>query len=221
MSFSRFFSQLKRLGYYPDIVVADDRGGLNSALLKVFPYSLLQLCHNHYLENIRTLLKVRSTEKYRQFFFDLKEKVFDDRIDPKKSLRSFSQSSPCFNRLIKNILGTIRYREDVLFNYISVSDCPNNTNLIELYNSHLNGRLKTIKGFQSFDSANRWLNAWIIRRRTKSFTDCEGRFQYLNGHSSFSLSIKKQTPWSDSLTQLGILPIEFFEKNRGKNQLKR
>jgi len=212
VSFSRFFAQLKDLGYDLRMVIADDRKGIQKALRKVFPHARLQLCLNHYLENIRGALRIRTEEKYRDFFCDLKGEVFDNREDPQEALRRLSTASSCYNRVIKNILGSIQYREEVLFNYLLVPGCPNNTNLIELYNSHLNGRLKTIKGFQGFVSAEVWLNAWIIRRRTKSFTDCEGKFKYLNGHPSLALSIKKQALWPDSLAKLGVPPVQFFEK---------
>jgi len=108
---------------------------------------------------------------------------------------------------------TIKARYDDLFNYLKVKDCPNNTNLIELYNSHLNGRLKTIKGFQDIASARRWLNAWMIRRRTKTLTDCEGKFKYLNKHCSLEFTIKKQAIWPEQLTKLGINKVNFSEKS--------
>ena len=100
-----------------------------------------------------------------------------------------------------------------MFTYLTIQDCPNNTNLIELYNSHLNGRLKTIKGFQSLVSARRWLNAWLIRRRTKKLTDCEEKFKHLNKHCSLEFTIKKEALWPDTLTKLGIKMIKFFQKS--------
>ena len=63
---------------------------------------------------------------------------------------------------------------------------PRTTNIIESYNSHLQGRLKTIKGFENFRTAERWINGYIIRRRLKAFTDCSSKFRYLNGKTSFS-----------------------------------
>ena len=104
-------------------------------------------------------------------------------------------------------------RKIELFNYLKIPGAPNNTNLIELYNSHLNGRLRTIKGFQSTKSASSWLNAYLIRRRTKTLTDCEGKFKYLNQHCSLEFTIKKQALWPDTLTNLGINRIKFFEKS--------
>jgi transposase-like protein len=215
-AFSQFFQKLYDLGYDIKIVVADDRPGIKQALNKVFPYARLQLCQNHYKENIRINLRVRSEERYRHFFNSLNLHVFIEGTDDKTIdagldhvLRNHAAHSP----KLQDIIWEIKRRREALFNYLKVKDCPNNTNLIELYNSHLNGRLKTIKGFQSFASAKQWLNAYLIRRRTKQLTDCEGKFKYLNKHCSLEFTIKKQATWPDILKTLGINKINFFEKS--------
>lgn len=216
LAFSQFFSNLKDLGYYPRMVVADDRQGLKQPLLKVFPYAKLQLCHNHYLENIRRELQVRTVPTYQYFFNSLRLHVFLEGTDEQKitqGLLHVFRNRTDGKRKLQNIVTTIQVRYDDLFNYLKVKDCPNNTNIIELYNSHLNGRLKTIKGFQSLESAKLWLNAYIIRRRTKQLTDCEGKFKHLNKHASLELSIKKQAQWPDILTNLGINQPNYFEKS--------
>lgn len=216
MAFSQFFGKLKDLDYEPDIVVADDRAGLKQALHKVFPYARLQLCHNHYLENLRQDLKVRTDDRYEHFFNSLRFHVFLNAKNDQEvtdGLRLVWQERTGDKAMLKNILLQIHDRRTELFNYFKVKNCPNNTNLIELYNSHLNGRLKTIKGFQGFESARRWLNAYLIRRRTKPLTDCEGKFKHLNKHPSLELTIKKQAAWPDILTKLGIHKINFFEKS--------
>ncbi|MBI2524316.1 hypothetical protein HYW11_03895, partial [Candidatus Peregrinibacteria bacterium] len=69
-------------------------------------------------------------------------------------------------------------------------DCPRTTNLIESMNKQLNGRLKMIQGFESFHTAERWLSAWILRKRCTPFTDCRGKFKKLNG--TFSLQHTKK-----------------------------
>jgi transposase-like protein len=215
ISFSRFFSQLKALGYGPSIVVADDRAGLKQALNKVFPHCRLQLCHNHYLENLRRLLKVRTEERYQHFFNSLRLHVFLEGTDEQKitqGLKHVWDKHTMARRGLQNIVTTIQSRYNDLFNYLDIPDCPNNTNLIELYNSHLNGRLKAIKGFQSINSAKVWLNAYLIRRRTKQLTDCEGKFKYLNKHASLEFTIKKQALWPEQLTKLGVHEVKFFEK---------
>ena len=113
--------------------------------------------------------------------------------------------------LLENIVRVINERKDDLFAYLHIPNCPNSTNLIELYNSHLQGRLKTIKGFESFASARTWLNAYLIRRRTKPFTDCDEKFKHLNKHACLELTIKKQARWPDSLTKLGVKKVKYFK----------
>jgi transposase-like protein len=214
-AFSRFFQKLYDLGYGIRIVAADDRAGIKQALHKVFPYAKLQLCHNHFLENIRQALKVRTVPAYRDFFDSLKQRVFVEGVDEEKisaGLKYVMANYAQHSHRLQEILFEIRDRTD-LFSYLKIPNCPNNTNLIELYNSHLNGRLKTIKGFQDFESAKRWLNAYLIRRRTKLLTDCEGRFKHLNKHCSLEFTIKKQAVWPDNLTNLGISKIKFFQKS--------
>ena len=75
--------------------------------------------------------------------------------------------------------------------HLWVKHTPRTNNLIESFNSHLQGRLKTIKGFESFNHAELWLNAYFLRRRTKKFTDCEGKFKSLNGKSSIEITSGK------------------------------
>jgi transposase-like protein len=176
----------------------------------------VQLCHNHYLENLRQTLKVRTDDRYEHFFNSLRFHVFLNAKDNQavtNGLRHVWQERTNDKAMLKNILLQTHDRRKELFNYLDFKDCPNNINLIELYNSHLNGRLKTIKGFQDFESARRWLNAYLIRRRTKPLTDCVGKFKHLNKHASLELTIKKQATWPDILTKLGINKIKFFEKS--------
>ena len=198
ISFSEFFSKLEDIGYTPSVVVADDRGGLKTALNKVFPYARLQLCHNHYLENIRRDLKVRTEARYQHFFNALRLYVFLEGTNEQKitqGLMHIFHNRTRGSQKLQNIVYSIKHRETELFNYIHIKDCPNNTNLIELYNSHLNGRLKTIKGFQDIQSARRWLNGYLIRRRTKPLTDCKTKFKKLNGFASLQMTIKDFKFW--------------------------
>ena len=214
MSFSQLFQKLYDLGYDLKIVVADDRPGLKPALNKVFPYARLQLCHNHYLENIRGLLRVRTEERYRHFFNSLRLHVFLEGTDEEKidaGLEHVLKNHAAHSPKLQDIIWEIKRRREDLFNYLKVPGCPNNTNLIELFNSHVNARLESIKGFQSFESARQWLNAYLVRRRTKQLTDCEGKFKHLNKHCSLEFTIKKQALWPDELTKLGINRVKFYE----------
>ncbi len=214
INFSLYFQTIKDLGYKLRIVVVDDRDGIKQALNKVFPYARLQLCHNHYLDNIRKILRVRTETTYQHFFNSLKLHVFkatnDDEVT--KGIKHVRNNHAGKNLTLWNILDDIEKRRNDLFAYFHFENCPNNTNLIELYNSHLNGRLKTIKGFQSLKSARRWLNAWMIRRRTKTFTDCDTKFKHLNKHCSLEFTIKKQALWPIILTKLGIKKVASYKK---------
>lgn len=210
MAFSSFFQKLYDINYPLRIVVADDRGGIKQALNKVFPHAKLQLCHVHFLENIRQLLNIRTDERYHHFFNSLVAHVFKVKKEGRvtKGLMHVFYKRTYGNRTLQNIVTGIKHRQQELFNYLQIKNCPNNTNLIELYNSHLQARLKSIKGFESFNSAREWLNAYLIRRRTKPLTDCKKKFKYLNKHCSLELTIKKQAHWPDILTDLGIPPIK-------------
>ena len=202
VALTQFFALLKRSCYPLQIVVSDDREAIAQGLERIYPNGRLQLCHNHYVENIRQLLRIRTDATHRFFFYALKTQVFDtphtaESVRPMlyALFMQFAQRDVVY----QSILQTIEMRRTELFAYTSIRHCPRNSNLIELYNSHLNGRLKTIKGFKSFAAAARWLNAYVLRRRTKLLTDCRGKFKRLNGHCSLALTIKKQAEWPDIL----------------------
>jgi transposase-like protein len=213
IAFRNIFFALKDMGYPLRAVVVDDRAGITEALKEAFPRAKVQLCHVHYLENIRKILKVR-TDMYHQHFFNslrlhvfLESKTIDEVLRWLKHLKDNRCEG---NELRLAIVADVYTRIDPLFAYFDVPGCPNNTNLIELYNSHLNARVKSIKGFSGYQNASTWLNAYLIRRRTKPLTDCEETFKYLNGHASLELSIKKQAQWPEQLTDLGITQTKYF-----------
>jgi len=96
-----------------------------------------------------------------------------------EELFCFKRSSDDFARAAKNIFNqyktdplcisimiNIDHNRNLLLGWQGVHDVPT-TNLIECFNSHLQGRLKTIKGFETFSHADRWLNGYFLRRRLK------------------------------------------------------
>lgn len=195
-AFLKFFRLLKTINYPLRVVVCDDVLAIKSALARYYPQAKIQLCHNHFFENLRNYLNIRTDETYRSFFYDL-QGAFSTKLNPherKAQLAHIAYNSRRLDMLLA-IMSNIEKRYQELFNFQNIKDCPNTNNIIEAYNSHLNGRLKTIKGFDSFRSANRWLNAWMIRRRTKNFTDCDVPFKHLNGKCSFSQTLKKDKEW--------------------------
>lgn len=201
-AFLKCFRILKELQYPLTVVVADDRSALPLALKQVFPSVPLQLCQNHYLENIRQKLHVRTDFTHQHFFNSLKKHVFDEYTDDEQLNTALHHvlSERSEHLLIRqNIVMAIHHSRKELFAYQNIPNCPNNTNLIELFNSHFNGRLKTIKGFKTKEHAALWLNALLIRRRTQPFTDCDTKFKHLNGKSSLQMTIEKQADWPDIL----------------------
>lgn len=201
-AFDAFFEKLKSCNYPLQIVVADDRSSIDTSLKRHFPEALIQRCQAHYVENIRQALHTRTDKTHHHFFNSLKKHIFNEYVDDEKLNKALHHVfiERCENDLLrKGILLNIDERREELFAYKKVPNCPPNTNLIELYNSHLNGRLKTIKGFKSFHAAQRWLNAYTLRRRTKNLTDCGPKFKHLNGTCSLEQVLKNQASWPNIL----------------------
>ena len=186
-----FFKSLRLLNYPLQAIVSDDNVNIYQACSTVYPEAVTQLCQNHYKESIRKILSIRTDPTYLPFMREVEE-LFSKRRSVQEFNRlagkvyyRFSQDETC-----RNILLDIQKRLPMLLAYTSLPQIPKTTNLIESYNSHLEGRLKTIKGFESFKHADAWLNAYFIRRRLKPFTDCSAKFHHLNGKCSLQLSLK-------------------------------
>jgi transposase-like protein len=170
--------------------VCDDNENIRLAADKIFPGVIIQLCHRHYLANLRKFLDTRNDPKYRIFVQAIKA------ILGKK--RSSEELRVVAGRLVTAFKGdqTVLYvladlekRASLLFGYMRFPRTPTTTNLIECFNSHLEGRLKTIKGFQSFKNADNWLNAYYIKRRLTPFKDCGHPFKHLNKHCSLEKTL--------------------------------
>ncbi len=207
MAFTELFRMLRECNYPLKVVVCDDRVTVKSALARAYPRAKIQLCQNHYLENFRRALHVRTEATYHRFFASLQKRVFQ-KVDITDStinqgLRYLLDRYGEHDELCRAIIMEVHDRRDFLFQYLTIPNCPRDTNLVELYNSHLQGRLKSMKGFESFNAAKRWLNAYIIRRRTKKFTDCDIKFKGLNGYPSLFLTIKQGKEWPNII---GIKP---------------
>ncbi len=86
-------------------------------------------------------------------------------------------------RLVKNIWLDFKEREPYLFNHLKFPNLhiPHITNLMEGYNSQLESRLGSIRGLETTLTGQNYLNAWIIKRRFTTFTDCKIPFKHWNG----------------------------------------
>lgn len=200
LAWQQYFTKLKNTGYDLLAVICDDNESIRMAARTVYPGVIVQLCHVHFLENIRKTLKVRSDETYKSFVKDLEEKIFDvPHLGQENLERHIRWRAPRHYDDVLKIatLQHIFHYSDLLTGYVKAENlhhngCPKTTNLIESYNKQLNGRLKTIQGFQSFQSAERWLSAWILCRRLTPFTDCRKKFRHLNGLCSLEKTRMKK-----------------------------
>lgn len=200
-----FFVKLKNTGYRLEAVVCDDNEAIKQAAKDVFPSSFLQLCQVHFLENIRKALKTRSDDTYKPFVEELEKRIFHKKKLGKKALkkRLFELLQEVKDDAVKvSILEHIFDYRKPLTGFVEVEkwrklQCPRTTNLIECYNKHLQGRLKTIQGFESFSSAEKWLSAYILHRRIKKFTSCTKKFKQLNGLFSLQKTRNKRKKLPD------------------------
>ena len=186
-----FFQSLRLLNYPLQAVVCDDNRNIYEACRSVYPKAVVQLCQTHYLRSLRLGLNVFHDPTYRPFLHEVGQLL--------KKKRSYVEFENIAGKIYykhkhdprcSSVMFDVQRRMDMLCGYMHCKGVPRTTNLIESMNSHLQGRLKTIKGFQSFHSANRWLNAYFLYRRVRPFTDCRGKFRRLNGKSPLQHSIK-------------------------------
>ncbi|MBI2415644.1 MAG: transposase, partial [Candidatus Kerfeldbacteria bacterium] len=145
-TFEAFFTILKGLNYPLRVVVADDRSSLPLGLKRIYPEIPVQLCQNHYLENIRQQLHIRTDALHQHFFNSLKLHVFAEYENDTKLNNALYHvfTERCEGLVVRQkIVLEISKRRHELFAYTTIPNCPNNTNLIELFNSHFNARLRT------------------------------------------------------------------------------
>lgn len=182
-----FFHKLKLMNYPLQFLVCDGLEYIVTCARFYFPNLKIQLCLNHIKEGLRRLLKVRSDNTHKSFFtqiayaFELDHHYSDYRSYIRKLLKRHS-----YDPLYKSILADIVKRNELLSTHARFKQCPKTNNLIESFNSHLECRLKSLKGFQSLNTAELWLNAYVMNRRLTPFTDCTGKFKQLNGSTSIS-----------------------------------
>lgn len=196
----KFFSSLKLANYPLKAVVSDDNQNIPEAARRVYPEVIWQLCQNHYKHNLRITLNLANDSVYRPFMKSV-ETLFSGKISIEDFKRRASKIYDKYkgDDLTMKVMIDIAKRSPDLLAYLKLKHIPRTTNLIESLNSHLEGRLKTIKGFKRFTSANLWLNAYFIKRRLKPFTDCTRQFKKLNGKCSLQQTLKQGCKIEDIL----------------------
>ena len=187
----KFFTSLRLANYPLQAVVADDNQNIPLACLRVYPNAIFQLCQNHYKHNLRIALNLANDSSYIPFMRNietlLSRKMGKDEFKSRASKIYHKYKS---DDLATKVMLDIARRLGDLIAYTKLPHTPRTTNLIESLNSHLQGRLKTIKGFESFKGASLWLNAYFLKRRLKKFTGCTREFRNLNGKSSLEFTLK-------------------------------
>lgn len=185
------FQSLRLLNYPLQAVVCDDNQNIYEACRRVYPQAHIQLCLNHYKEHIRESLAVRTDPTYVPFMREI-EYLFAC----KRSEEEFTHvAGKIFKYYAKDertasVLLDIQRRLPQLTAYMKYRVIPRTTNLIESYNSHLQARLRAVKGFESFTHADSWLNGYFILRRLRKFTDCAKPFKRLNGTASLEHTLQ-------------------------------
>jgi hypothetical protein len=185
-SWAKCLSYFRILQCFPKLVVCDDNVNLKLAVKSRFPGCRIQTCFNHFKENIRRDLKVRSdkTNQYRGFMrriervLDSSNKLSDENFNNWLwSLYRDFRNDPVARSVLINIE---KYKQELL-GYRGIPQAPLTTNLIEGLNGHLEARLQSLRSFQSVEYARLWLNGYVLKRRFTKFTDCRLKFRYLRG----------------------------------------
>jgi len=195
-SWAKCLSYFRILNCQPQLVVCDDNINLKMAARSRFPGCKIQTCYNHFKENIRRDLHVRSDQgkQYKDFMrriesiLNSSNKLSDENFNNWLWIlyRDFSNDPLCL-QILTNIE---KYKAELLA-YRGIPQAPVTTNLIEGLNGHIEARLQSLRSFQTIEYARLWFNGYILKRRFSKFTDCRGKFRFMKGKSGLMMT-KKQ-----------------------------
>ena len=196
-SWGKFFSYFRILDCHPQLLVCDDNINLKMAARSRFPGCRIQTCYNHFKENMRRELHVRSEEgkQYKPFMTRMErilsssDKISDETFNHWlfTLYRDYYQDPLCLS-----ILTNIEKYKHELLAYRGTPQAPVTTNMIEGLNGHLEARLQALRSFQSIEYAHLWMNGYVLKRRLTKFTDCRGRFRYLKGKTGVMMTKKER-----------------------------
>lgn len=204
LAYSLCLKFLKKIGYQAKAVVCDEHQAIIKSTIDIFPKARIQICHTHVLRNIQKLLNIRYNQEDLVFFKDMQKLLSS------KTLREYSvegielMKKHYKNPIHRRVLIDLEQKHEYLTTYLVIQGCPKTTNLIEGYNSHLAGRLKSMHGFESYESADMWLNAYTLHKRLTAFTDCKGKFKQLNGNAPLFFTTEDDGPRRKILENFGV-----------------
>jgi hypothetical protein len=190
-SWAKFFTFFRIINNYPRLVVCDDNLNEKLAAREKLPGVKIQACYNHFKENIRRDLKVRSDDKYKPFMRRVEDILSGKRTDADRNKRLFAlyrdyREDPVCVSVLANI---DKYKGELLA-YRGIPRAPVTSNIIEGMNSHIEARLHSLRSFQSVAHAKLWFNGFILKRRFTKYTDCKGKFKLLNGKTGVEMTKK-------------------------------
>lgn len=192
-AWSTFFSYFRIINSYPRLLVCDDNYNIKMAARQSFPEINIQTCYNHFKENIRRNLKVRSDDTYKPFMKRIEEIFSSKRTNIDRNKRLFALYKDFkHDPLCLSVITNISASQKELLAYRGIPQSPLTSNIIEGMNSHIEARLHSLRSFQSVSHARLWFNGYILKRRFTKYTDCKGKFQHINGKRGVDLTKKER-----------------------------
>jgi transposase-like protein len=186
-SWEMYFRSLRNLNMHYKIVVCDDNRSLKQSCRRTFAKVHIQACYVHILRQIRLELRITKETTYREFY-RLVQHALSIKVRHTVDYRQRLLGNLWKKALKKNEFEEMRILSwldghfgEELFSYQYLPRTPLTTNLIETFNSHLEGHIASLKGFETYEHAKLWFNAYVLKRRFMKFTDCTGKFRRLNG----------------------------------------
>jgi hypothetical protein len=177
--YREIFKNIRDVGYEVKVVVSDGGSGIYSAL-RHFGIKRHQRCHIHLLRDLKTGLRVHAKRPrivLRKYYWVKYAKLvlnFSDehqlvlRLEHFKRI-VFTMWQGGGDVEVNSIKGFIRTLPlaFTFMDYQKFWSIPKSTNVLEGYISHLNARLKTMRGLKSPANAGRILNAihYFLRKK--------------------------------------------------------
>jgi transposase-like protein len=177
--YRQLFKELTDIGYAIKVVVSDGGTGIYSAL-RAFNIKRHQRCHIHLLRDLKTGLRIHAKRPrivLRKYYWVKYAKLVlasSDEIQLAVRVKHFQRvvftmwqgGGDVELNAIRGFIRTLPLAFTFM-DYQKLWDIPKTTNVLEGYISHLNARLKTMRGLKSPANAGRILNAihYFLRKK--------------------------------------------------------
>jgi len=177
-----FFQGLKEVGYDLRVLVSDGNPDIERSARKIYGNGFKhQLCHKHFLDTLRI---------YSKDEIDAKREDTDHLIGLIRRALQRKHRVEFWGRTeIQTKI--IRYYEknyDKLSAWAKIPGVPKTNNHIENLFRQFNLRLKTVNLFQSYQSAEKYLNALVLARRFTKFECCRNGNKMQNGKAPLEIA---------------------------------